>query len=232
MMVRSIIALGVLVGCTAPAGPSTALPSPPVHLELEAPWALVHRDERSIVLRLGDGADGARIQLLPDERGRIPGVSPIHAGQTSEVADRGERWPLVAVGYPELALERVEIVVQGVDLVVRCYGPPLAEVSNRPDAPPDPVITWVRLRPRPEDWRIVFDGLGTVSLAAGDLRVSPGTPEGWQVDGDGGGTRLTSDARRWRTARTASRWTFSTIPALGAVQPYSRTAMTWTPPSP
>ncbi|MBW1879183.1 MAG: hypothetical protein JRJ84_12545 [Deltaproteobacteria bacterium] len=229
MKVRSIFSLAVLVGCAEPAAPPATQPSPPVRLEVEAPWVVVRQEEDSIVLRLGDGAHGARVQLLRDERGRIPGVSPIHAGQTLEVDEEGSRWPLIAVAHPERPLSRVEIVVDGVDLLVRYYGPPLSEVANRADAPPDKVITWVRLRSRPDDWRIVLDGLGTVSLPADNLRVSPGQPTGWQLDGDPGGLSFTSDAVRWRTTRTTSRWTFSTLPALEATQPYPRTAMTWTP---
>jgi hypothetical protein len=227
--VWSIFSIAVLAGCADPAAPPATQPSPPVRLEMEAPWVVARQEEDSIVLRLGDGAHGARVQLLPDVGGRIPGVSPIHAGHTLEVEEEGTRWPLIAVAYPDLPLGRVEISVEGVDLVVRYYGPLLSEVADRADAPADPVITWVRMRSRPEDWRIVMDGLGTVSLAAEDLQVSPGQPAGWLVAGEPGGLSLTSEAVRWHTARTSTRWAFSTLPALQASQPYPRTAMTWTP---
>ena len=92
-------------------------------------------------------------------------MSPIRAGRTL----RPDGHPLVA---PPWRPERAEIVSEGLDVVVRLYGPALNEVTSHPEAPDDPVHTWVRVRPRDTGWRVVVTGLATLSLPA-PTRVAP-----------------------------------------------------------
>jgi len=218
---RAIAWCGYLVACDEP------LPAPPVAtVTIETPWAVVSQDDDEIAVRFGLSGEGARVWLR-DQPGRAAGVSPVHDGRTFEVADDGVAWPLVA--WPD-GVERVEVLVQGIDLVVRAYGPSIFEVTRRDDAPDDPVITWVRLRPRPEDWRIVVDGLGTVSLPppSGPVLPSAGGFE-WTMSGSAGAVEIDTNAPAWGSASTPSRWHLDVWPSLAAVQPYPRTGLTWTP---
>ena len=212
-----------MIACRTPA------PEPiPVSMALEPPWAVVSQDAAEIALRFGTSGEGVRVWLDGTE-GHVAGVSPVQDGRTLSVRDGAVAWPLVAMAFPE-RIVRAEIEVQGIDLVVRAYGPPIRDVTLRPDAPDDPVITWVRLRPRLVDWRIVVDGLGTVSLPAPSRPVE--ASEGgwtWTIDGALGPVALDTNAPAWTSAVSPVRWSFDTTPSLEAIQPYPRTGLTWTP---
>lgn len=209
----------VSIGCGAPA--NEPLPAPIVSVGLEAPWQLVEQTDAEVLVRLGDGPDGVRVQLLHQD-GRIPGVSPIHGGRTLETQAGGEVWPLVAVAYPDVALSSVDVEVQGIDLVARFQGQPLSTVSDHPDAPQDPVLTWVRIRRRPADWRVVLDGLGTVSVP--EAPVALAEADGWRI----GDLTVTTTAPRYDSG-TGRRWWLSVVPSLEAIEPYPRTSLTLTP---
>jgi hypothetical protein len=221
---RFLLFIAVFFGCAQDEPGPAPLPAPPIVLDLAAPWRVVEQTDAHVAVRLGDTAHGARIQVAADGRGRVPGVSPIHNGATLDAPEADRRWPLVAVAYPERALSRVEVASQEFDLTVRFYGPELHQVAQRPDAPSDPVLTWVRLRPRTTDWRVVLDGLGTLSLPS-PVRASPS----WTLTTPHGPVQLESGAADWRTASSRERWFFSTKPALQAIDPYPRTALTLTP---
>lgn len=218
---RAIVVAGVLLACRGDA-PTVV----PVTVDLDGAWALVSEDDDEIAVRFGQTGEGARVWAR-GSAGRPAGVTPVHDGRTLEVPDEGVAWPLVA--FPE-GVRRVEVTVQGIDLVVRAYGAPIVEVTRRDDAPDDPVITWVRLRPRPEDWRIVLDGLGTVSLPAPAGPVEPS--EGgfaWTIGGPRGPVVLDTNAPAWSSAVTRERWHLDLWPSLWETQPYPRTGLTWTP---
>lgn len=196
---------------------------------MDAPWRVVTEEDDAVLLRLGDSPDGVRVNLLPGDRHRVIGVTPVIAGRTLEVEQDGERWPLVAVGYPDEPVSKVTIEVTGVDLVVRFEGPALDTLTAHPEAPADPAITWVRLRPRGQDWRIVMDGLGTLSLPADDLRIEPADGATVAIDAAWGDLVLESDAPRLSSAIEGARWWASTRPSLEVYEPYKRIAFTWTP---
>lgn len=184
-----------------------------------------------MVLRVGDSADGARVQFAPGDRGRTRGVSPIAGGRTLEVADGDALTPLIAFPYPDRALTSVAITNDGPDLLVRVAGPPIKDLTALPDAPRDPVLTWVRLRPRGSSWRIAIDGITTLSL--------PGATEG-HAAADGavdlacpyGTVAFTSNAKASRSSDDGALWTWTDEAAIEAHDPYPHTAMTLTPPAP
>jgi hypothetical protein len=224
-----MIALLVL-GC-APAPP----PPPPIapaavtpKVALAAPWKLDRQDPDAVVARLGDGADGVRIQLARDERGRIPGVTVIHGGRTLELEDGTDRWPLVATGWADHTVSDAVIEVDGVDLFVRLGGPALKTLTALPEAPDDPAIAWIRVRPRGQDWRLIVTGLVTVSLP-GDGLAAHGDDDGEIAMSTAWGTvTLGTDAPRHRS-KAGPRWWFDTFPALDAHAPYPKTTITWKP---
>lgn len=188
--------------------PAPPAPTPGIVVDLRAPWALVEEAPDRLALRLGDSPHGVVVGL-----GELPGTSPVLDGRTRDVAG----WPMIAVAFPDRPLERVEVRVEGIDLLVRFAGPPLAELA--PGAPADPVLTWVRYRPRPEDWRVVVDGLATLSLPVAE--VSRG-PDGAVTVGE---TTLTSEAAVFHSGIDGGRWWWSSVPSLSAVDPYPRTSL-------
>jgi hypothetical protein len=196
-------------------------------VQMTAPWKVEWQDPDALAVRLGDSANGVRIQLAADATGRVPGVSPIDRGKTLEVAADGHRWPLVAIGYPEARLQTVAVEVDGPDLVVRFAGPPLDAVTTHPQAPKDPVLTWVRLRPRGETWRIAVTGLATLAIAANG--ATAGDLGDAVIAGDWGTFRLSTDAPRFGSRFADGGLFFDTRPALEREQPYPKTSLTWTP---
>lgn len=177
---------------------------------------------------MGDSADGARVQFAPGARGRERGVSPIAGGKTLEVADGAALVPMIGFPYPDRGLTSVAITSDGPDLLIRVAGPPLADVTAAADAPTDPVLTWIRLRPRGPSWRIAIDGIATLSL--------PGTTEG-HAAADGtitlygpfGTAAFASNAKATRSATGGARWTWTDEPAIEVHDPYPHTALTLTP---
>jgi hypothetical protein len=190
----------------------------PVTLEVEDPWVLVSQDASEVAIRFGETGDGVRIWTAS-------GTSPVHAGRTLD-------GPLIAWPYPD-RLDRVEVRVQGIDLVVRAYGPPIHSVTGRDDAPDDPILTWVRYRPRGEDWRVVVDGLGVITLPApiGPITASEGGFT-WSLQASDARFALDTNAPAWSSRIAAGAWVLDLGPSLAVQQPYPRTGLTWTPLSP
>lgn len=218
-----------VLACGGPVEPAPAelVPAPVPEVHVAPPWNLVQQDEDSIALRFADTPDGVRVTLRRDARGRVPGVTLVHAGETLEVRDGPDRWPLVAAGWPDRPLSAAVVEVEGWDVFVRLAGPPLDSVSSHPDAPDDPVLTWVRIRRRGEDWRIVVTGLATVSVPGSDVGVEVVGDE-VRMDTAWGEFRWTTDAPAHDSA-TGARWWWTTRPSLGRFAPYPKTAITWTP---
>lgn len=217
-----------LLACEAPptAAPPPALPPAP-QLELAAPWRVVDHDELGLTVRLADSADGVRVQLGRDDRARMPGVTPIHQGKTLLVEDGGALWPMIALPFPDRPVQRALVLVQGVDLVVRIEGPPLSDVTDDPEADERPIVTMVRVRRRPSDWRIVVDGVATHNLPGGDLRVVAAR-RGFRAHSAWGALTVDSAAPSAQS-RLDGRWSWSTVPSIEDRQPYPRTGMTWRP---
>ncbi len=217
-----------LIGCERPnpsVPESPAAPEP--ELRLAAPWRVADQDAAGLSLQLGDSADGVRVQLARDELGRVPGVSPIRAGRTLWVSDEGSEWPMIAVPFPEVAVRSAELVVQGVDLVVRLEGPPLSAVTQHEAADDRPIVTLVRLRPRPADWRIVVEGVAIHNLPGTDLKVES-AQQGWTTASPWGELDIETQAPSWQS-RLDGRWTWSTVGSIEALQPYPKTGMNWRP---
>ncbi len=194
-------------------------------MTLSAPWRLVSQDATSVVLRVGDGADGARIQLARDERGRLPGVTPIAKGDALDVQDGSDRWPLIAVAFPDRPLTSVDITTEGADLLVHIAGPALTSVVDDPQAPDDPVLTWVRLRPRGDSWRVVVDGIATVSLPGGARGSASSTGTIGLVAG-GRAIDFHTGAPSYASSDDRVRWQFADQASLAAKAPYPRTTLT------
>lgn len=222
--------------CRAPQ-PETPATAPPVAtvapsptIAVAAPWKLEKNEDGVVVLRLGDSAQGARVDLRRTADGGMPGVAPIHGGRTYIVADGVDRWPMIAVGHPDVPLSAARIEVDGLDLVVRLDGPPLRALTGDPQAPDEPAHTIVRLRPRARDWRIVIDGLTTVS-AAGAARARPADDGAVSVEHAWGRYELTTTAVKLGSAMGPARWWASTVPSLRLYAPMRRVAFTWAPPA-
>ncbi|TNE90252.1 MAG: hypothetical protein EP330_08790 [Deltaproteobacteria bacterium] len=195
---------------------SAAVSAPPaVSVELEAPWSVGHDGGSHLNLRYGDSAEGVRVQLEPSEDWPI-GVSPIQGGRPM----RAHGALMVA---PPLPPARVEIRSEGPDLLVRLFGPPLNALTDREDAPEDPTLTWVRLRPRGSSWRIVLDGVGQVAVEGSTCHW---TGRAWKI---GEHTELQTAALAWRSWIDADAWFLDVTPAVELADPYPRTAWTWTP---
>ncbi len=221
--------LPLLFACVSPDEPQTPRPNPPIpSLELGSPWHVAHTDENGLNLQLANSPDGVRITLGTDERGRVPGISPIRAGKTLEVSDGGRLWPLVAVPFPDRRLSQVEVLVQGVDLVVRFFGPALAAVSDHPEADERPILTQIRIRPRQDTWRIAVEGVTTWSLPGRQLTARPKVGRGWMVESDWGSFALETRAPAYGSALGA-RWWLDSKASIDEFQPYAKTATTWTP---
>lgn len=217
-MVHAWIA-GFLAGCGAPLVPE---PLPvAAGVDLVPPWHVETRSAAAIVVRIGETADGVRIQLAPDERNRAAGVSPILGGRTLELEAEGRLVPLVE--FPSPALSKVDVSVDGVDLVVRVEGPPLSALTV--DGSADPVLTWVRLRPRGDSWRVVVDGLSTLHLPAD---TSPAITADGALSMTSGWGPISFDSNAPGSTSGADRehWWWTNRPSLALHQPYPRTALT------
>ena len=219
----------------APPPPRTTSTCPTPTVTVEDDWRVVHEREDSVAIGKFGTSDGARLALGPSPDGadgdeRVPGVSPVSRGRTYYVTQDGLRWPMVASAFPERALSRCSVRGRGPDLVVQLDVPPLRALTAHPLAPTNPVITWVRLRPRGDDWRIVIDGLATITLPGGvTVRPSEGADQ-YVVSSDAWGSATVAvGARAWRTEARPNRWWLGTGPALDLQDPYPRTTLTWTP---
>lgn len=218
MRQATAVAMITLGGCGTEA-PPPILPLPPVPtVDVSAPWRVDRTEEGAVVLRVGDSPDGARVQFAVDARGRQPGVTLIAGGRTLEVDDQGALWPLIGVPYPDRALASVAITSDGPDLVVRIAGPAIRAVTGSGADPDDPVLTWIRVRPRGTSWRAGVDGLFTLTLPPG--------AEG-AADNDGSialrtGFGAVSFATTAKESASASggRWSWTNVPALAAFDPY------------
>lgn len=196
------------------ADPTQGLPA--VEISVDEPWLVAHESAEVLSLRYGDSAEGVRLQLIAEEDWQV-GVSPIHGGRPIQMGHA----PMVMPPGPP---RRIEVLSQGPDLVVRMSGEPLSEFSRHPEAPDDPVLTWVRLRPRGSSWRIILDGMGRVSIPG--AQSSSWTGEAWQV---GPSVLLQSNAQQTSSAIGPDGWSFDTSPSAELADPYPRTAWTFTP---
>lgn len=189
-------------------------------ITIEPPWELV--EESGSVLRFAAGTDRVEVDL-----GSTAGVTPLlgdHALRTPGGL------PLLRVPWPELGLSKAEITSEGPDLVVRLYGPPLHTVSPHPSAPPTPVHTWIRVRPRGETWRFGVRGLVVVHVSGQDITAGVAS-RGLEVRSDEwGGFTWQTDAPHTSSAMGPTWWTLSLVPALYALKPYPELGITWERP--
>lgn len=209
----------LLVGsaCMAPVeAPPPPTPPPVAQLSVASPWSVVEQTDATVLLRWRQTGHGVRVDLTRDDRGRWPGVSVIDGGTTLETDGAGGRAPLVAVGWPAHPLTDAVIESQGPDLRVRLAGPPLSSLTDDPAAPDDPVLTWVRVRPRGDRWRVVVRGLAVITLPA---PVVDGLTE---LSTEAGAVR-----DRWAVRPDGPVRQLDVTPALRGRQPYPTTVVEW-----
>jgi hypothetical protein len=219
--------LVVLIACSEP--PEAVPPAVPVPgLAVEAPWRVEKQTADAIVLRYGDTGDGVRLTMAPGDRRRIPGVTPIVGGSTLEVHEEGALWPMVALPWPDQALSDVKVEVEGLDLIVKLAGPPFSDVTDLPSATKDPALTWVRVRRRDADWRIVVTGLATLSLP-GDTVAEPAPDGTIRVSSAWGTLAFETASPGHAGAVDETRWWWTNRPSLEVAAPYEKTAFTFTP---
>lgn len=204
-----------------------AVAAPPIpEVSLGPDWSIVEESREELVLRHRRSADGLRIVLAPTDAGRWVGVAPIRDGRTLEhvVADAIVpvfAWPLAA------PLSSVKVEAQGPDLLVRLEGPPLSAQSLHPDAPDDPVISWVRVRPRGDTWRIALRGVHRIHLPPLQDSAHHGSDRvlltAW------GSFRIDTDAPAVRGHSGPRGYAWDSTPSIDLAAPYPRTGITWTP---
>ncbi len=217
-MRRAAILLLAPLGCHEPdTQPASWRATPDV--DVQAPWQVVQQDDDVIALRFDDTAHGVRVFLGPSDRWSQAGASPVVDGQT--------------VGHPMLGVplaigptQTVTVRSEGHDLLVRFASQPLQTLTTDPLAPPDPALTWMRMRPRNGSWRMVMDGLGTLNLPTTSAHPSSA---GTKLSGAFGTMDVETDAPEVQTFWADGVWQLSTLPSLEARAPYPRTAFTWAP---
>ena len=214
-----------VVACGAPpAAPERQAPAVVPQVQLGGDWVITEEDSSEVVIRWRDTADGVRVNLGGSERG--VGVSPIVDGRTAELRGPDGVVPLIAPSFTPLSAVFIE--VQGPDLLVRLEGPPLSDLTDHPDAPADPALAWVRLRPRGETWRIALRGMLTWTLPAEGSGVEERGAHR-TITSSWGPWQLRGQPPLWRSARTTRSWTYDTAPSLAVQQPYPQVGLTWTP---
>jgi hypothetical protein len=223
------IAWATTVACadgdsSASADGNPQAPAPHLDARISAPWVVREQDDAHLVLQLGSSPDGVRV----DRTGAIPGVTLIDRGRTLRLDDGGRTWPLLAPAFPEP--HAAEVFIDGPDLVIRFRGPPLSQLTDHPEAPADPAIAWIRIRPRARDWRIATEGLLTLSLPNSNRRFSTTEQTSFAVNSNWGHFDVDADAVAVEQFFSAERWSYSTAPSLDRQRPYERLAFTWTRP--
>jgi hypothetical protein len=223
-----LVALISAAACESPspepgaAPPTESAPvATPVELSVAPPWEVVHQDAHTVALRFDGTPHGIRVELGGDPRHPTPGVSLVVDGRT--IGD-----PFVAVGHPDHPIRDVRISTEAHDAVVQFAGPPLADVTAHPDAPTDPVLTWVRVRPRNGSLRVVLDGLGTVAFPASAVVADEFA---LAVTGPEGTATLETNAALHQARLDERGFRFDTIASAEAADPYPRTGLTFRPAS-
>lgn len=135
----------------------------------------------------------------------------------------GKRTPMTLISPPDSHLSRLAIKSDGPDLIVRFYGPPIAEITDHPEAPVDPVLTWLRLRHRPNGWRVILDGLFDLNLPA-NSSVKP-TSGGVELRAPFGTIDYSTEAAATSSSHDSSSLRFSTTPAVDEADAYPRSVV-------
>lgn len=203
--------------------PAPVLPE----VRLGSSWSIVEENRDELILRHQTSPDGVRIVLALTAQGRQAGVSPIVDGHTYEVRRGDQIVPMLAWPWPEHPVRSLIIEEEGPDLLIRLSGPALHAVTDHPDAPDDPTLSWTRIRPRGTSWRIALTGVHRWTLPQvgrvehrGQDRV---LHSGW------GSFEVRTDARAVRSAATGGSLVWDTRPSIELAQPYPKTGMTWRP---
>lgn len=214
--------IGMLISATlASAG------APELDIQLGPDWAIVDETPTELRLRHKTSADGVLIVHTPTPGGRQVGVAPIRDGRTLELTLNGQQMPAFAWPYPDQPPSTIRLEGQGPDLLVRLEGPPLSELSSHPSAPADPVLSWVRLRPRGATWRIALRGVHRWILPSPTTSTHEGRSR--ILDSPWGRFDVYSEAVAHRGHTSAQARVWDTSPCVGATSPYPQTGITWTP---
>jgi len=207
------------LACTASELP-TITPEPTTTVDVNSPWTQVPAADGERAFRFADSPHGVRVALGPNNAFAGPGIALVTDGQTV-----GE--PMLGVSPTVGPPTSLTISSEGYDLLVRYSSRPLSELSRDPDAPDDPALTWLRIRPRNGSWRLVLDGLGTLSVAADHVAV--GDADTLRIVGSQGTFQLSTDAPATSTQKWPGHWVLDTSPSVRERAPYPRTGITWTP---
>jgi hypothetical protein len=204
LIIYVLSALLFWTGCgPQPIQGSPALPVPAI--SVDGQWVATEAGVDRIGIR-HDNGDGVVVRFST-----APEVTLIKGGRPT-----GVRFT-----PPTNDLTAITIKTEGPDLLVRLSGQPLNTLTDHPEAPHDPTLTWLRVRPRSSGWRIILDGLGTLHLPEG-----PVTPlsEGFRLSADGNHYDITIDAKA-HTSWVEDGWHLSTTPAVHQADAYPRLSL-------
>ena len=174
-------------------------------ISLDKTWVKTEAGANSIGVR-HDNGDGVVVRLT-----QTPEILLVQGGRPTGVRFTPTSNELTAITIKQ----------DGPDLLVRLAGPPINTITDHKEAPEDPALTWLRIRPRSTGWRVILDGLGTLHLPEGP--VSPRS-EGFRLSANGTHYDITTDAKA-NQSWVEDGWHFSTTPAVHQADAYPRLSL-------
>lgn len=216
--------LGLGLTATWSLGPRPANGAPPA-VSLSDDWQIVEQSDHHLVLRYKTSNEGVRINLAVDDRGRQPGVALVLNGRTWEVQDADLLHPAWGLPYLDRPPSQIDIISQGPDLLIELRGPPLSTLVEHPEAPDDPVLSRLRIRPRPQSWRVITQGLHVWSLPARELQIEH-LGDRRIIRSQWGTLTLEGAPARARSVGSPDRLWIDTTPSAEAFDPYPRIGLT------
>lgn len=196
-------------------------------LEPGSMWSVVEEDASFATFRYGSTAHGVRVGFpSPQCQACIAGVSPIADGTTRSIQRNTNDIPMFSWPASADPVRDVRVIAQGPDLLVQFAGAPLNEMSTHPQAPGDPVLSWVRLRPRDDSWRMILTGVHRWSLPE---TAHAHRGDGREVLSAWGSFTYSTEADRVQCSKSGDIWVWDTLSSVHTVRPYPKTGITWVP---